>query len=129
MKPDTNKEVTQTKKKGNVIINPKKEDLMSESLRKIVRSEVEALRESAKKKSKEKKVKRWWDDDGDGVGYEKGEVDGKFSKKNEEVVAEAPAAPAKVDDSEAKKKAKERMKQRMMQATIDHDRKAKGYTA
>jgi hypothetical protein len=127
MKPDTNKEVTQTKKKGNVIINPKKEDLMSESLRKIVRSEVEALRESAKKKSKEKKAKRWWDDDGDGVGYEKGEVGGKFSKKNEEVVAEEPAAPAKVDDSEAKKKAKERMKQRMMQATIDHDRKAKGY--
>lgn len=127
MKPDSNNEVTQTKKKGNVIINPKKEDLMSESLRKIVRSEVEALRESAKKKAKDKKVKRWWDDDGDGVGYEKGEVDGKFKK--EEVVAEEPAAPAKVDDSEAKKKAKERMKQRMMQATIDHDRKAKGYTS
>ena len=25
--------------------------------------------------------KRWWDDDGDGVGYEKGEVSGKFTKK------------------------------------------------
>ena len=25
--------------------------------------------------------KRWWDDDGDGVGYEKGEVSGKFKKK------------------------------------------------
>ena len=28
-----------------------------------------------------KEVKRWWDDDGDGIGYEKGEVSGKFKKK------------------------------------------------
>ena len=27
------------------------------------------------------KPKRWWDDDGDGIGYEKGEVSGKFKKK------------------------------------------------
>ena len=27
------------------------------------------------------KPKRWWDDDGDGKGYEKGEVSGKFPKK------------------------------------------------
>ena len=51
MKPDQNKQVTTTKKKGNVIINPKKEDLMSESLRKIIQSEVDSLRESAKKKA------------------------------------------------------------------------------
>ena len=30
-----------------------------------------------------KKAKRWWDDDGDGKGYEKGEVDGKFKTKKE----------------------------------------------
>ena len=29
-----------------------------------------------------KKAKRWWDDDGDGKGYEKGEVDGKFPDKD-----------------------------------------------
>ena len=29
----------------------------------------------------EKEVKRWWDDDGDGKGYEEGEVSGKFKKK------------------------------------------------
>lgn len=29
----------------------------------------------------EEKPKRWWDDDGDGVGYEPGEVKGKFKKK------------------------------------------------
>ena len=29
-----------------------------------------------------KKAKRWWDDDGDGKGYEDGEVDGKFPDKD-----------------------------------------------
>lgn len=28
-----------------------------------------------------KEVKKWWDDDGDDIGYEKGEVSGKFKKK------------------------------------------------
>ena len=28
-----------------------------------------------------KEVKRWWDDDGDGKGYEEGEVSGKFKRK------------------------------------------------
>ena len=28
-----------------------------------------------------KEVKRWWDDDGDSIGYENGEVSGKFKKK------------------------------------------------
>ena len=31
--------------------------------------------------AKKEKPKRWWDDDGDGIGYEKGEVSGKFKKK------------------------------------------------
>jgi hypothetical protein len=113
--------VTTTKKKGNVIINPKKEDLMSESLRKIVRSEVESLKESAKKKAKNIKAakagKRWQDSDGDGKWYEPGQ-----DVKKEE--CDAPAA--KVDDTDAKKKAKDRMKQKMMQMTQDHDDKAAG---
>ena len=29
----------------------------------------------------EEKAKRWWDDDGDGKGYEEGEVEGKFKRK------------------------------------------------
>jgi hypothetical protein len=28
-----------------------------------------------------KEIKRWWDDDGDDIGYEEGEVSGKFKKK------------------------------------------------
>ena len=35
---------------------------------------------SEMKESKDK-PKRWWDDDGDGVGYEEGEVSGKFKRK------------------------------------------------
>ncbi len=31
--------------------------------------------------AKKGKVKRWWDDDGDGIGYEPGEVSGKFRRK------------------------------------------------
>ena len=31
------------------------------------------------------KAKRWWDDDGDGKGYEKGEVDGSFKKGKKKV--------------------------------------------
>ena len=113
--------VTTTKKKGNVIINPKKEDLMSESLRRIVRSEVESLKESAKKKAKNIKAakagKRWQDSDGDGKWYEPGQ-----DVKKEE--CDAPAA--KVDDTDAKNKSKDRMKQKMMQMTQDHDDKAAG---
>jgi len=50
-----------------------------------VMSEEKKEKEESKEKKSEKedddKPKRWWDDDGDGVGYEKGEVSGKFSKK------------------------------------------------
>jgi hypothetical protein len=116
--------ITTTQKKGNVIINPKKEDLMSESLRKIVRSEVESLRESAKKKAKNIKAakagKRWQDSDGDGKWYEPGQD---VAVKKEE--CEAPAKSS-VDDSESKAKSKERMKQKMMQMTQDHDAKRSG---
>jgi len=32
-----------------------------------------------------KEVKKWWDDDGDGIGYEDGEVSGKFKKKKKKL--------------------------------------------
>jgi len=41
------------------------------------------------------KAKRWWDDDGDGKGYEEGEVSGKFKKKK---VKEALDPVGKEDD-------------------------------
>jgi hypothetical protein len=66
--------------------------------------------EDKKEKDDDKSSKRWWDDDGDKVGYEEGEVSGKFKKKvkNEEVeqVDEAQAArnnPEKYEREQEKK--------------------------
>lgn len=123
MKPTGQRSYLPTKKKGNVTINPKKEDLMSENLRRQIQSSIESLKEASKKKEKHIKAakagKRWQDSDGDGKWYEPGE-----DVKKEEV-----CAPAKVDDSESKQKAKDRMKAKMMQMTADHDAKRQGYKA
>jgi len=53
------------------------------------------LNEKKEEKKEEGKAKRWWDDDGDGVGYEPGEVSGKFKKKKvkEEVEEIEEASP------------------------------------
>ena len=110
-----------TTKKGNVTINPKKEDLMSENLRSRILSNVEALKEAAKKKDKHIKAakagKRWQDSDGDGKWYEPGED---VAVKKEETCA---SKTNNVADDAAKKAAKDRMKAKMMQATIDFDKK------
>ena len=39
-------------------------------------------KDGEKNSKKANKKPRWWDDDGDGIGYEPGEVDGKFPKKD-----------------------------------------------
>lgn len=110
-----------TTKKGNVTINPKKEDLMSENLRSRILSNVESLKEAAKKKDKHIKAakagKRWQDSDGDGKWYEPGED---VAVKKEEACA---SKADNVADDAAKKAAKDRMKAKMMQATIDFDKK------
>lgn len=125
-KPNGERNYLPTKKKGNVTINPKKEDLMQENLRRRIKSSVDELRESAKKKAKNIKAakagKRWQDSDGDGKWYEPGD-----DVKKEAV--EAPEKPAAVDDSAAKKAAKDRMKQKMVQATQDMDAKKSGRMA
>jgi hypothetical protein len=54
-------------------------------------------------KKEGKEVKKWWDDDGDGKGYEEGEVSGKFGKKKvkktqkEETLYTSKAAQQKLD--------------------------------
>ena len=112
-----------TTKKGNVTINPKKEDLMSENLRSRILSNVESLKEAAKKKDKHIKAakagKRWQDSDGDGKWYEPGQD---VAVKKEETCAPEAKAGNVADDA-AKKAAKDRMKAKMMQATIDFDKK------
>lgn len=144
--PNGEKSYLKTTKKGNVTINPRKEDLMSESLRKLIQSNLADLKEAAKKKDKEKKVKRWWDDDGDGIGWEKGEVRkeetcedeyekseksmSKSSKKKHEKsekMEEEYAEGSAGGGGEAKKKEiKDRMKQKMLQATAEKDKQRSG---
>lgn len=56
-----------------------------------------------KEEKKEGKPKRWWDDDGDGVGYEKGEVSGKFKKTKKEGKDYDPMEDPEFDHDEAEK--------------------------
>ena len=49
------------------------------------------------------KPKRWWDDDGDGKGYEKGEVSGKFNKKVKKEETELDENRAMARDPEGRK--------------------------
>jgi hypothetical protein len=60
--------------------------MSEEKKEKKEKKEKEDKESKNEKEDKEDKPKRWWDDDGDGVGYEKGEVEGKFKKKVKEEV-------------------------------------------
>ena len=40
----------------------------------VKESDLEMIWEKVRKKAEKKTIERWWDDDGDGIGYEKGEV-------------------------------------------------------
>ena len=55
-----------------------KKDKYLMNRRNVIKQELATQKEA-------KEVKKWWDDDGDGKGYEKGEVEGKFKKKKKEV--------------------------------------------
>jgi hypothetical protein len=58
-------------------------------------AKAKAMREKRGIKEEEKREKRWWDDDGDGKGWEEGEVSGKFKRKK---VKEALDPVGKEDD-------------------------------
>jgi hypothetical protein len=60
---------------------------------------------SLQEKKEGKEVKKWWDDDGDGKGYEEGEVSGKFKKKKkvEEEVEQVDENRAMARDPEGRK--------------------------
>ncbi len=95
-----------TKKKGNVTINPKKEDLMSELYKKNLRNALQDIKEKAvtavnTTKQKEKPAK----------------------KAQGDVKPQEPVACEEIDDSEAKKEIQERMRQRLLQLTQEHDQK------
>lgn len=100
-----------SKKKGNVIINPKKEDLMSETMNSNLKSALADIREKAVTAYNETKKER---------------VKAKTPQETSEVAPtdHSEEVEAKeIDDSEAKKAISERMRQRLAQLTADHDRK------
>tara|TARA_B100000287_G_scaffold48737_1_gene43285 strand:- start:267 stop:620 length:354 start_codon:yes stop_codon:yes gene_type:complete len=93
-----------TKKKGNVTVNPKKEDLMSELYSKNLRNALQEIKEKATTAVNTTKQKE--------------------KVKGEEKVAPAtPCEKVEIDDTEAKKQIQERMRQRLLQLTQEHDTK------
>ena len=98
-----------TKKKGNVTVNPKKEDLMSELYTKNLRNALQDIKEKAvtaanETKQKEKKALKKEDPQG-------GDVQTQNTKCEDH------------DDSGIKAEIAERMRQRLLQLTADHDSK------
>ena len=98
---------------------------MKETMKAKLNASMDALKEAAKKSAKGKtkgKVKRWWDDDGDGIGYEPHEV----KKEHHEKDAEGNVIPHDEDDKAVKDVIKERMREKMISLTQEHDAEAAG---
>ena len=124
-KTQDRKSSLKTVTKKGVTVNPKKEDLMKETMKAKLGASMDALKEAAKKSAKKDpkgRVKRWWDDDGDGIGYEKHEV----KKEHHEKDAEGNVIPHDEDDKAAKDVIKERMREKMISLTQEHDAEAAG---
>ena len=111
-----------TKKKGNVTVNPKKEDLMSELYTKNLKNALAEIKQQAKQSIKEApsavpattdtaKTAKKTD--------KKSKADPNAAKGDVE-----PSTPCEeVDDTQAKKDIAERMRQRLLQLTQEHDSK------
>ena len=149
MKPDTDKRVTTTVKKGGVTINPKKEDLMQE--KKLDEKKLDAVGKEDKdidndgdhdksdkyllsRRKVRSKIIKMKESMLDELRKKKLQPKGEGAVDNtpeegheveEEVVAEYKA----VDTSAKKNAIKEKMKARMQQMTADHDKKRAGMSA
>ena len=100
-----------TKKKGNITVNPKKEDLMSELYSSKIKSSLQDIKEKAAQAFKEtkQKVKKSTPTGGD--------------VEPQNPTEEVEVKKIEIDDSEAKKEISERMRQRLLQLTQEHDSK------
>jgi DNA mismatch repair ATPase MutL len=113
-----------TKKKGNVTVNPKKEDLMSELFQKNLKNALAEIKQQAKQSIKEAEASVTANTD---TATDKPATDKKKkadpnaakgdSKPNEPVACE------EIDDTQAKKEIAERMRQRLVALTQEHDKK------
>ena len=95
-----------TKKKGNITVNPKKEDLMSELYSKNLKSALQEIKEKAVTAANTTKQKE-------------------KVKGQEKVQPATPCAETKepIDDSAPRAEIQERMRQRLLQLTQEHDSK------
>ena len=113
-----------TKKKGNVTVNPKKEDLMSELFQKNLKNALAEIKQQAKQSIKEAEASVTANTD---TATDKPATDKK--KKADPNAAkgdskpDTPVACEEIDDSATKKEIQDRMRQRLLQLTQDHDSK------
>ena len=107
-----------TKKKGNVTVNPKKEDLMSELFTKNLKNALAEIKQQAKQSIKEAEVANTTDGTKEVSKKKSAET-----KKTGDVKPETPTACEEIDDSQAKKEIAERMRQRLVALTQEHDKK------
>ena len=112
-----------TKKKGNVTVNPKKEDLMSELFQKNLRNALQEIKQQAKQSIKESPTAPATTDTGKTAKKtdKKSKADPNAAKGD--VKPEAPTACEEIDDTQAKKEIAERMRQRLVALTQEHDKK------
>ena len=110
-----------TKKKGNVTVNPKKEDLMSELFSKNLKNALAEIKQQAKQSIKEAEVSATaTTTDGTKEVSKKKSAE---TKKTGDIKPETPTACEEIDDSQAKKEIAERMRQRLVALTQEHDKK------
>ena len=108
-----------TKKKGNVTVNPKKEDLMSELYTKNLKNALAEIKQQAKQSIKEAPPATTDTKTTAKKTTKKSAADPNAAKGDVE-----PSTPCEeVDDTQAKKDIAERMRQRLLQLTQEHDSK------
>ena len=111
-----------TKKKGNVTVNPKKEDLMSELFQKNLRNALQEIKQQAKQSIKEAQSAVPATTDTAKTAKKtdkKSKADPNAAKGD----VEPPVSCEEIDDTQAKKEIAERMRQRLLQLTQEHDSK------
>ena len=108
-----------TKKKGNITVNPSKEDLMSELYTKNLKNALAEIQQQAKQSIKESPTVPSTTDTATTVSKKKTPAD----KKTGDMKPTEPTACEEVDDTQAKKDIAERMRQRLLQLTQEHDEK------
>ena len=109
-----------TKKKGNVTVNPKKEDLMSELYTKNLRNALQEIKAQAKQTIKEAPTVPATTETKQEPKKAKGKVPD--PNANKDVKPDTPTCED-IDDAAAKKEIQERMRQRLLQLTQEHDSK------